>query len=115
MAEHAKRRRLARLSDVSDAPITSSSSPSNPATIDDERSWNGFCEVESDPVSTLFSKILYSSYQFLTFFLAFFNVMLKSFGVVGVKVQEVVSLDEEILNDLPYVLPLISRFESASF
>lgn len=37
--------------------------------------------------------------------------MLKSFGVSGVKVQEVVSLDKEILNDLPYVLPSTSRLD----
>lgn len=84
MAEHAKRRRLAKSSDVSDAstgPNTVSSTPSTPVNIDDKLNWNGFCEVESEP--------------------AFFNVMLKNFGVSGVKVQEVVSLDEEILNDLP--------------
>lgn len=32
---------------------------------------------------------------------AFFNVMLKKFGVQGVKVQEIVSLDDEILAFLP--------------
>ena len=32
---------------------------------------------------------------------ALFNVMLKRFGVDGVKVQEVVSLDEEMLSFLP--------------
>ena len=31
--------------------------------------------------------------------------MLKNFGVKGVKVQEVVSLDEELLAYLPYVAP----------
>lgn len=39
----------------------------------------------------------------LTCSLAFFNVMLKSFGVSGVKVQEVVSLDAEILSFLSCV------------
>jgi hypothetical protein len=34
---------------------------------------------------------------------AFFNVMLREFGVEGVKVQEVVSLDEEMIDLLPYV------------
>lgn len=34
-------------------------------------------------------------------FQAFFNVMLRDFGVRGVKVQEVVSLDEEVLASLP--------------
>lgn len=32
---------------------------------------------------------------------AFFNVMLRRFGVQGVKVQEVVSLDDELLVFLP--------------
>lgn len=32
---------------------------------------------------------------------AFFNIMLKKFGVQGVKVQEIVSLDDEILAFLP--------------
>ena len=32
---------------------------------------------------------------------AFFNVMLKQFGVQGVKVHEVVSLDDEILMCIP--------------
>ena len=35
------------------------------------------------------------------FIQAFFNVMLKNFGVKGVKVQEVVSLDEELLSCIP--------------
>lgn len=118
MAEHGKRRRLAKSSDVSDAstiPNTSSSTPSTPAAIHDKRNWNGFCEVESEPVSAFFGKTPYSSCQCLTFFLAFFNTILKSFGVSGVKVHEVVSLDKDILNDLPYVLPSISRLECALF
>ncbi|MCJ1468707.1 hypothetical protein MMC07_007337 [Pseudocyphellaria aurata] len=78
MAESAKRRRLTRSSDVSDASAVSSTTP---APMDDISSWNGFCEVESEP--------------------AFFNIILKNFGVTGVKVQEVVSLDEEILRHLP--------------
>ncbi len=32
---------------------------------------------------------------------AFFNIMLKKFGVRGVKVQEIVSLEDEILAFLP--------------
>jgi ubiquitin carboxyl-terminal hydrolase L5 len=35
---------------------------------------------------------------------AFFNVMLRDFGVKGVKVQEVVSLDDEMLEFLQYVI-----------
>ncbi|EED14156.1 ubiquitin C-terminal hydrolase 37 [Talaromyces stipitatus ATCC 10500] len=52
-----------------------------PETIIDKSSWNGFCEIESEP--------------------AFFNVMLREFGVEGVKVQEVVSLDKEMIELLP--------------
>lgn len=32
---------------------------------------------------------------------AYFNIMLRDFGVEGVKVQEIVSLDEELLACLP--------------
>lgn len=39
-----------------------------------------------------------SSYQ------ALFNVMLREFGVKGVKVQEVISLDEEMMAFLEYEL-----------
>ena len=39
---------------------------------------------------------------------AFFNVMLKEFGVQGVKVHEVVSLDDEILLSLPFVFSVRS-------
>ncbi|KAE8414692.1 ubiquitin carboxyl-terminal hydrolase [Aspergillus pseudocaelatus] len=51
--------------------------PCRPATAQEKESWNGFCELESEP--------------------ALFNVMLREFGVKGVKVQEVVSLDEEMM------------------
>ena len=39
---------------------------------------------------------------------AFFNIMLKKFGVQGVKVQEIVSLDDEILAFLPYARRRVS-------
>ncbi|MCJ1390841.1 hypothetical protein MMC18_003702 [Xylographa bjoerkii] len=51
------------------------------ATEDDKKNWPGWCEIESEP--------------------AFFNVMLKQFGVKGVKVREIVSLDDEILGFIP--------------
>lgn len=38
----------------------------------------------------------------LTIFQALFNVMLREFGVKGVQVQEVVSLDEEMMAFLKY-------------
>ncbi|KAL9123216.1 MAG: hypothetical protein Q9187_000233 [Circinaria calcarea] len=63
--------------------------PSTAATDEDKRRWNGFCEIESEPV------------RLSDVSEAFFNVMLKQFGVKGVKVQEVVSLDKELLAWLP--------------
>ncbi|KAJ9647105.1 hypothetical protein H2199_002091 [Coniosporium tulheliwenetii] len=47
----------------------------------EKRAWQGFCEIESEP--------------------AYFNVMLKEFGVQGVKVQEVYGLDPDMLAMLP--------------
>ncbi|OJK00616.1 hypothetical protein ASPACDRAFT_1867590 [Aspergillus aculeatus ATCC 16872] len=55
--------------------------------------WNGFCELESEP--------------------ALFNVMLREFGVKGVKIQEVISLDEDMmamLNKPVYGLIFLSRW-----
>ncbi|KAI9373227.1 ubiquitin carboxyl-terminal hydrolase [Aspergillus egyptiacus] len=62
------------------APTENTDQTSDPyrSTSGEEKgSWNGFCELESEP--------------------ALFNVMLREFGVAGVKVQEVVSLDDELL------------------
>lgn len=50
------------------------------ATPEEKKNWNGFCEIESEP--------------------ALFDVMLREFGVKGVKVQEVVSLDDEMMTFL---------------
>ncbi|KAI4126180.1 MAG: hypothetical protein LQ338_003879 [Usnochroma carphineum] len=84
MAERPKRRRLAK----SDSPSSKKpfhnvfpDLPSAPATAEDRLRWKGFCEIESDP--------------------AFFNVMLRDFGVKDVRVQEVVSLDQDMLACLP--------------
>ncbi|OAL71706.1 hypothetical protein A7D00_3735 [Trichophyton violaceum] len=52
-----------------------------PLTSEERDSWNGFCEIENEP--------------------ALFNAILQDIGVKGVKVQEVVSLDEEMLAFLP--------------
>ncbi|KAJ5110752.1 hypothetical protein N7532_001287 [Penicillium argentinense] len=71
MGPPSKRRRLADpAGDCSDEICQS-------ATHLEKTSWNGFCEIESEP--------------------ALFNVMLREFGVRGVKVQEVVSLEEEMM------------------
>ncbi|MCJ1378071.1 hypothetical protein MMC17_001167 [Xylographa soralifera] len=55
------------------------------ATEDEKKNWPGWCEIESEP--------------------ALFNVMLKQFGVNGVKVREIVSLDDEILGFMPFGPP----------
>ncbi|PGG97839.1 hypothetical protein AJ79_09075 [Helicocarpus griseus UAMH5409] len=70
MTDRTKRRRL-------NPPKTFESLPLQPLSKSDKERWNGFCEIESEP--------------------ALFNVMLRDFGVKGVKVQEVVSLDDEML------------------
>ncbi|KAL2001250.1 hypothetical protein VTN02DRAFT_1981 [Thermoascus thermophilus] len=81
MAQRAKRRRLDSRSEITDAEDKNGKIVTNlslvPATRSDRDKWNGFCEIESEP--------------------ALFNVMLREFGVKGVKVQEVVSLDEEMM------------------
>ena len=89
--------------------------------------WKGWCEVESEPVcffqiSPILSLSLYISYYSqiigiarlghkhvlcLPLTQAFFNVILRHLGVVGIKVQEVFSLDDEMLNFLPLVLPSV--------
>ncbi|KAF2099999.1 cysteine proteinase [Rhizodiscina lignyota] len=55
--------------------------PTAPATDDDRRKWQGWCEIESEP--------------------AFFNSILNKWGVKGTRVQEVLCLDDETLNGLP--------------
>jgi ubiquitin carboxyl-terminal hydrolase L5 len=51
------------------------------ATAEEKRAWKGWVEIESNP--------------------SIFNVMLREFGIAGVKVQEIYSLDEDILATLP--------------
>ena len=73
-------------------------SPLSAATEDDRRAWNGFCEIESEPVCLT---EFYHCDGSLCSHQAFFNAMLKQFGVEGVKVREVVTLDEDFLRSLP--------------
>ncbi|KAF2433821.1 ubiquitin carboxyl-terminal hydrolase, partial [Tothia fuscella] len=51
------------------------------ATDEEKKGWKGWVDIESNP--------------------SIFNVMLREFGVAGVKVQEIYSLDEDILATLP--------------
>lgn len=95
------RRNPTRLSDPSRVP--SGQKTLNPklerASETDKANWNGFCEIESEPVSawfTLVKPLWLPHWQ-----QAFFNVMLQDFGVKGVKIQEVISLDEELLAFIP--------------
>ena len=55
--------------------------PYSGITVEEKRSWKGWCEIDSEP--------------------AIFNIMLKDFGIEGVKVQEVFSLEPEFLEMLP--------------
>ncbi|KAL4983058.1 ubiquitin carboxyl-terminal hydrolase [Aspergillus falconensis] len=73
MSERLKRRKLNGSAESMNERID----PYRPASKAEKESWNGFCELESEP--------------------ALFNVMLREFGVRGVKVQEVLSLDNELL------------------
>ena len=110
MAESPKRRRLNGTSNghsVQDRPTVFPGPSSAPATTDDKKNWNGFCEIESEPVSDQGVTALSTILRFMWLSLqskAFFNVILKELGVRGVKVQEVVSLEPEMLELLPYVL-----------
>ncbi|KAJ5548652.1 hypothetical protein N7513_005886 [Penicillium frequentans] len=88
MVPPTKRRRLIDLSEDNSDEIC------QPASQPQKDSWNGFCEIESEP--------------------ALFNVMLREFGVKGVKVQEVVSLEEEMmafLNKPIYGLIFLFRWQ----
>lgn len=64
MAERVKRRRLAKSADVSErlALPTETAIPST-QTSDHELSWNGFCEVESEPVSISLEKIYFAFFK----------------------------------------------------
>lgn len=82
-----------------------------PATNEELEAWKGWVELESEPVSLLalfcssgWNPITWSApYRdtALTMVQAFFNVMLRDLGVEGVKIQEVFSLDEEMLEMIP--------------
>lgn len=91
MRDRAKRRRL-----NSDTNLI-------PDTTVDKNSWNGFCEIESEPVCIS----LLDCGQKLINLQAFFNVMLREFGVQGVKVQELFTLDEDMIDQLPHVYSVL--------
>ena len=104
MGGRASRRRVGSASTVSNTTFSEKvfpQDPSAPATMEDKRNWKGFCEIESEPVRFHHIYSILSVDMCLQQLQAFFNIMLKKFGVQGVKVQEIVSLDNEILAFLP--------------
>lgn len=90
MSERMKRRRL---NDTADS-ICGRNVSYDSVSEEEKKSWNGFCELESEPVCSSMNSMTFSLTHVLK---ALFNVMLRNFGVRGVKVQEVVSLDDELL------------------
>ncbi|KAL4882327.1 hypothetical protein BJY04DRAFT_217246 [Aspergillus karnatakaensis] len=76
MSGRLKRQKLNDSAEIIDETVDSL----QPASKAEKASWNGFCELDSDP--------------------AFFNVMLREFGVTGVKVQEVFSVEDDALPNL---------------
>lgn len=70
------------------------------ATTQEKELWNGFCEIESEPVSCGKLAIVCLGMCSINLLQALFNVMLREFGVRGVKVQEIVSLDEDMMAGL---------------
>lgn len=100
-----------RMTHPDDSNILGSSleSSKTPVRDDDGTEWKGFCEIESEPVCLT---LLQRDTRFILLSQALFNVMLYNFGVRGVKVQEVVSLDTEMLAQLPYVAVSMSSFRS---
>lgn len=64
---------------------------------DNKRDWKGFCEIESDPVGQKVS----GHYAILIFSQALFTSLLRKIGVQGIKVQEIVSFDDEVLCGVP--------------
>ena len=77
-----KKRRTTR-DDISDVADTCSliADLMKPTTSGEREKWQGWAEIESDP--------------------AFFNVMLKEFGVRGASVREIFSLDQELIESMP--------------
>ncbi|KAK7193228.1 ubiquitin carboxyl-terminal hydrolase, family 1 [Paraphaeosphaeria sporulosa] len=71
-------------------------SPSNvPAISVDKETWQGYCEIESDP--------------------AYFSVILRDIGIQGVDVQELLTVDQEQLSYLAPVYGLVLLFRHREF
>ena len=83
-----------------------------PLTDEERRSWPGWVELESEPVSAeralFLSLFIYIEGKFDRICQTLFNYTLREYGVKDVKIQEVFSLDDESLNFLPYVTSIRS-------
>ncbi|KAF2444078.1 cysteine proteinase [Karstenula rhodostoma CBS 690.94] len=71
------------------------SPPNVPATSVDKETWQGYCEIESDP--------------------AYFSVILREVGIQGIDVQELYMVDPEQLCLLPPVYGLVLLFRHREF
>ncbi|KAF2130000.1 cysteine proteinase [Dothidotthia symphoricarpi CBS 119687] len=72
------------------------SPPNEPATKLDKETWQGFCDIESEPT--------------------YFSVMLREMGVQGVTVREVFAMDPAVLETLPQpIYGLILLFRHREF
>ncbi|KAH0543991.1 hypothetical protein FGG08_001758 [Glutinoglossum americanum] len=110
MADRAKRRRI-NVKNVANGngPASATSvaitggmdPPFLAAKAEDRLNWAGWCEIESEPVSQFFIALIQAGKLGIAHGLqALFSVMLREFGVKGVKVQEVFTMDEEVLAGL---------------
>lgn len=71
-----------------------------PISQEELQDWEGWCEVESEPVR-VFEHSLERTSASDHMLQAFFNAMLREMGVRDVKVQEVFSVDEDYVATLP--------------
>lgn len=69
-----------------------------PITKEERAAWKGWVEMESEPASATSLHLL----KHADHPKAFFNVILRDIGVQGIKVQDLLSLDEEMTAHLPY-------------
>ncbi|KAJ4348258.1 uncharacterized protein N0V89_009630 [Didymosphaeria variabile] len=77
-------------------PTRRSPSPPNvPATVVDKETWQGYCEIESDP--------------------AYFSVILRNIGIQGIDVQELHMVDPDHLTTLPPIYGLVLLFRHREF
>lgn len=85
-----------KLGDSEPESTPSSPSPSDiSAPVVDKESWQGYCEIESDP--------------------AYFSVILREIGVQGIDVQEIHVMDSEHLLTLPPIYGLVLLFRHREF